>query len=325
MPRRGWSTLERPAGWLQVIRGPRPPAVQWPKASRGQGHGQKPPLLSKKENKKQTEPKVSGLGEPPRPTTSLSRRSRPSIAFADGSERIWGRQQSRGQDVRCSEGGTAGGYHGPSRRPTRRMRSIRGESQEQTFEGRRSSSQSSGRTLQVGTRVEGGRTEVGGASSRGFAPPAAPASGDEVSNLKKLVTELRGQVAVLEENKHDNWEVSRKLRRLRLEVEDLRRSRNEAKTSEFSTELAIPGSMNPSARMASLIDVSIPRFVDGVGRQIPVVSIRAAWHPGGRSVKPWPEQQRVWEVYLTELWFVRMSHSWTLQRQRASLKRSTSI
>ena len=93
------------------------------------------------------------------------------------------------------------------------MRSIRGESQEQTFEGRRSSSQSPGRTLQVGTRFEGGRAEVGGASSRGFragaCTPAAPTSGDEVSNLKKLVSELRGQVAVLEENKHDNEELRR--------------------------------------------------------------------------------------------------------------------
>ena len=60
MPRKGWSTLEVPAGWLQVIRGPRPPAVQWPKASRGQGQFQKPPVPSKKENKKQTERKVPG-------------------------------------------------------------------------------------------------------------------------------------------------------------------------------------------------------------------------------------------------------------------------
>ena len=67
------------------------------------------------------------------------------------------------------------------------------------------------------------------ASEQVRAPPAAPTSGDEVSNLKKLVSELRGQVAVLEENKHDNEE----LRRLRREVEDFRRTRNEARTSEL--------------------------------------------------------------------------------------------
>ena len=37
MPRKGWSTLEVPDGWLQVIRGPRPPAVRWPTALRGRG------------------------------------------------------------------------------------------------------------------------------------------------------------------------------------------------------------------------------------------------------------------------------------------------
>ena len=33
MPRKGWSTMEVPSGWLQVIRGPRPRSVQWPRAS----------------------------------------------------------------------------------------------------------------------------------------------------------------------------------------------------------------------------------------------------------------------------------------------------
>ena len=112
-------------------------------------------------------------------------------------------------------------------------------------------------TLQVGTGVEGGPAEVGGASSRGFRAGARTTSstpaGDEVSNLKKLVSELRGQVAVLEENKIDNWEGVEELRRLRREVENFRR---EAKTSELSTELAMPGPMNPSARMTSLIDAS---------------------------------------------------------------------
>ena len=28
MPRKGWSSLEKPAGWYQVIRGPRPKEAQ---------------------------------------------------------------------------------------------------------------------------------------------------------------------------------------------------------------------------------------------------------------------------------------------------------
>ena len=31
MPRKGWSTVQVPDGWLKVIRGPRPPATKWPK------------------------------------------------------------------------------------------------------------------------------------------------------------------------------------------------------------------------------------------------------------------------------------------------------
>ena len=33
MPRRGWSTADVPAGWIQIVRGPRPCPEQWPHAS----------------------------------------------------------------------------------------------------------------------------------------------------------------------------------------------------------------------------------------------------------------------------------------------------
>ena len=32
MVRRGWTHVEVPSGWVQVLRGPRPPSVQWPPA-----------------------------------------------------------------------------------------------------------------------------------------------------------------------------------------------------------------------------------------------------------------------------------------------------
>ena len=38
MPRRGWSAVPTPAGWFEVIRGPRPLSVQWPL---GKGKGKK--------------------------------------------------------------------------------------------------------------------------------------------------------------------------------------------------------------------------------------------------------------------------------------------
>ena len=34
MPRKGWTQVEVPSGWIQLIRGPRPKSVQWPKVVR---------------------------------------------------------------------------------------------------------------------------------------------------------------------------------------------------------------------------------------------------------------------------------------------------
>ena len=36
MGRKGWSVMEVPNGWYEVLRGPRPPSVRWPVAARGQ-------------------------------------------------------------------------------------------------------------------------------------------------------------------------------------------------------------------------------------------------------------------------------------------------
>ena len=41
MPRKGWSVMPTPAGWFEVIRGPRPPSVQWP-PSKGKGKTEDP-------------------------------------------------------------------------------------------------------------------------------------------------------------------------------------------------------------------------------------------------------------------------------------------
>ena len=35
MPRRGWQSLDVPSGWVQVLRGPRPPSAKWPPAREG--------------------------------------------------------------------------------------------------------------------------------------------------------------------------------------------------------------------------------------------------------------------------------------------------
>ena len=48
MPRRGWRAVEVPEGWLQVLRGPRPASVQWPRAAPNlnrESHGKKVPKV----------------------------------------------------------------------------------------------------------------------------------------------------------------------------------------------------------------------------------------------------------------------------------------
>ena len=39
-----WSSIATPSGWYEVIRGPRPPSVQWPLAPKGQGKGKGKPV-----------------------------------------------------------------------------------------------------------------------------------------------------------------------------------------------------------------------------------------------------------------------------------------
>ena len=43
MPRRGWTSYPTPSGWYEVIRGPRPKSVQWPKSSVRTAQVQQPP------------------------------------------------------------------------------------------------------------------------------------------------------------------------------------------------------------------------------------------------------------------------------------------
>ena len=45
MVRRGWRSVATPSGWYEVIRGPRPPSVQWPLAPKGKGRGKEKPVL----------------------------------------------------------------------------------------------------------------------------------------------------------------------------------------------------------------------------------------------------------------------------------------
>ena len=77
MVRKGWSQLEVPNGWVQIIRGPRPKSVQWPRAS-------------------QTSPQPAGARVPrqPKPNAPVVKTSGmrpfgdPSVKVTEAQERV---------------------------------------------------------------------------------------------------------------------------------------------------------------------------------------------------------------------------------------------
>ena len=65
MPRKGWSSIPVSDGWLQVLRGPRPPAAKWPRASKPQptGHAKLGPVTSSSQSKvRSLEAALAALG-----------------------------------------------------------------------------------------------------------------------------------------------------------------------------------------------------------------------------------------------------------------------
>ena len=63
MPRKGWSTVQVPDGWLQLIRGPCPQAVKWPTKGPNQkkSHGQGPsPVKSRRTSQVAQPPPAEG-------------------------------------------------------------------------------------------------------------------------------------------------------------------------------------------------------------------------------------------------------------------------
>ena len=207
----GWSTLEVPAGWLQVIRGPRPLAVQWPKASRGQGQVRKPPVPSKKVNKKQIERKVPG---------SENRRGPPQVSPAaqDRVLRLQTAVNALGDDDSPEAKMLRDALKKAQQEVTTAPVGVRLDAcaqfveraKNRLFKADEALRKAQDERCKLEQELREGQQRLEELRAEAFeqvrAPPAAPAAGDEVSNLKKLVSELRGQVAVLEENRHNNWE-----------------------------------------------------------------------------------------------------------------------
>ena len=77
MPRRGWSAVDVPAGWVQVLRGRRPPAEKWPTVQRGVGRWRQ------EKSSKSSPPKRNSV---PLPEHKPSRA--PESAFADAVDEV---------------------------------------------------------------------------------------------------------------------------------------------------------------------------------------------------------------------------------------------
>ena len=86
MGRRGWKSLDTPTGWVQIIRGPRPPSVQWPRVGQQSRqlvqHG---PRQSPTNRPTSVQAKSSGLRPFPDPK-NVSPNWRPALSAMDGME-----------------------------------------------------------------------------------------------------------------------------------------------------------------------------------------------------------------------------------------------
>ena len=70
MPRKRWSTVQMPDGWLQVIRSPRPQSARWPVRER---KSSKPPLKGRRGSQVTPQIEASRRGQLPEEVVSIAR------------------------------------------------------------------------------------------------------------------------------------------------------------------------------------------------------------------------------------------------------------
>ena len=244
-----------PDGWLQVVRGPQPPAVRWPKAPRGRGQDRPQNSSRKEANKGSSQPsQVHVRRGPPQASPVAQERvvrlqsAVDALADDNSSEAKMLRDALKKAQQEATSA-PVGVRLDACAQFVERARNRLSKADEALRKAQNDRARSEQELRDGEQRLEALRVE---ASEQIRAPPATGPV-DEVANLKNLVTELRCHVAFLEENKPDNWQGLEELWKLWREVEDLRHFRDEARRSE-PMEVADPSSMNPSTRMAPLID-----------------------------------------------------------------------
>ena len=122
MVRRGWTALDVASGWIQVLRGPRPPSQQWPSSKRRVTSVMESPTQSAADatTNSKSRPEPSACASSRGPCSSIGRRGR-RRSTAEGSEiggissYIGRRRHSRSEvPPRCSEEGQSGSPGHPS-------------------------------------------------------------------------------------------------------------------------------------------------------------------------------------------------------------------
>ena len=107
MVRRGWSQIDVPTGWVQILRGPRPPSAQWPRAVKGGPAAAASAWQSRVRLQKPApavrQPGVQGSPQSGRPATEPQQRVSPEVARAAASEKV--KKLEKALEAMCDEAG----------------------------------------------------------------------------------------------------------------------------------------------------------------------------------------------------------------------------
>ena len=249
IPRKGWTQIEVPHGWTQLIRGVRPKSEKWPRAERNlsavpgagsrsqvqRGRWRQPiQRASPEESQHAARQRVLQLESP---SCSLRR-----------FERSGGHHVARIIEVRtsCSSGSAVGCA-------TRTVRAIRDSCSEAVGRIGRGTSQIG---VQVGRRPERLRVETAQRpqETNPTAPVPPPDWAAELQRLQSLVCQLQGERIQLGPR-----HLEEELQDLRWEVDALRHERDslvaERRSVGSDTTMAVVGVIAPSSdRMAALIE-----------------------------------------------------------------------
>ena len=248
MPRRGWIFDEDLSQvlWRQLLRGPRPPSVQWPRRNVSAVDGQRPAKKGKGKGQAKGAGKDVGKGAGrAKGQTDVQSRRGVGEPSPEGRERVVRLQaaldamgnaddpevQSLREALRKAKQAVSPGPVGE--RLDRCAQFIgraekRLQKADEALEKLQADRTILVRELAEGrARLEALRVEASQEMARPAQPVGDPVGTEDVQRLRELVEKLRSQVSSLEAGKEDQWRGAEELWELRQENEQLRKFRDE--------------------------------------------------------------------------------------------------